>query len=457
MKSEDEWKNIDEKTLDDLEEALRESASTQEEIFTNLSRTEKGKVKNTLANCVYALQHDPQLRGIIRRNDLYGRIEITGPVPWKRRGAFLTDTDENNIRFYLEERYELSSEKNVRAALDIVANENSYHPIVELLDSLVWDGEHRIRHALHRFLGAEEDEYTAEVMQMHMLAAISRVKNPGCKYDLALCVVGPQGCGKSTFFRFLAIRDEWFNDDIRRLEDENIYRRLAGHWIIELSEMSATVNAKSNEETKSFLSRQKDTYKVPYDVHPEDRPRQCVFCGSSNDMHFLPFDRSGNRRFAPVPVDPDRAEVHPLDDEQETRNYILQMWAEAMTIYREGNFRLTFSEEMEDYARQLQKDFMPEDTEMGIIEVYLDGLKGGRTCVKQIYCEALNHFRTEEVPYRSSKQITEILRLLGWKDIGSRRFAEFGNQKAWIKESDNPTVSGEYQLLGDQTRLPDGW
>ena len=69
----------------------------------------------------------------------------------------------------------------------------------------------------------------------------------------ALCLVGGQGAGKSTFFRFMAIRDEWFSDDLRNLDDENVYRKLQGHWIIEMSEMMATANAKSIEGIKSFL------------------------------------------------------------------------------------------------------------------------------------------------------------------------------------------------------------
>ena len=36
-----------------------------------------------------------------------------------------------------------------------------------------------------------------------------------------------------------------------------MYRKLQGHWIIEMSEMIATANAKSIEEIKSFLSKQK--------------------------------------------------------------------------------------------------------------------------------------------------------------------------------------------------------
>ena len=54
--------------------------------------------------------------------------------------------------------------------------------------------------------------------------------------------------------------------------------------------------------------------------------RQCVFGGSSNTLDFLPLDRTGNRRFVPVMVYPERAEVHILADEQASRAYINQMW-----------------------------------------------------------------------------------------------------------------------------------
>ena len=54
-----------------------------------------------------------------------------------------------------------------------------------------------------------------------------------------LCLVGGQGAGKSTFFRLLAVKDEWFSDDLRKLDDDNVYRKLQGHWIIEMSEMIA--------------------------------------------------------------------------------------------------------------------------------------------------------------------------------------------------------------------------
>ncbi len=137
--------------------------------------------------------------------------------------------------------------------------------------------------------------------------------------------------------------------------------------------MIATANAKSIEEIKSFLSRQKETYKVPYETHPADRLRQCVFGGTTNRQDFFARDRTGNRRFLPVTVYPERAEVHILDDEAAARAYIEQMWAEAMTVYRSGKYKLSFSMEMNRYLNAHQqawtiaqvKSILKEETYIG--------------------------------------------------------------------------------------------
>ena len=46
----------------------------------------------------------------------------------------------NYLLLYLEETYGLTSEKKIAAAIGIVANENSYHPIRDYLNGLTWDG-----------------------------------------------------------------------------------------------------------------------------------------------------------------------------------------------------------------------------------------------------------------------------------------------------------------------------
>ena len=85
------------------------------------------------------------------------------------------------------------------------------------------------------FLGADESDYVEEMLKHFLLGAIRRVFHPGSKYEELLCLVGGQGAGKSTFFRFLAIQDEWFSDDLKKLDDDKVFAKLQGHWIIEMS------------------------------------------------------------------------------------------------------------------------------------------------------------------------------------------------------------------------------
>ena len=425
-----------------------------EEVKAMLDTTEKGGVRNSIKNCLTVFQHDPLLSGAIAYNLLTDRTDVVKPIGYDRSpSASMTDTDMKYIRLYLEENYDLTSEKKIIDAADLAAHQNSYHPVRDYLNSLAWDGTERIRYCLHHFLGAEADEYTFQALRLFLLGAIHRAFHAGCKFEVMLCLVGGQGAGKSTFFRLLAGKDEWFSDDLRKLDDENVYRKLQGHWIIEMSEMIATANAKSIEEIKSFLSRQKEVYKIPYETHPADRLRQCVFGGTSNAMDFLPLDRSGNRRFLPVQVCPEQAEVHILEDEAASRAYLQQAWAEAMTIYRTGDWKLTFSPEMVRYLKEHQKDFMPEDTKAGMIQAFLDSYAGDTICSKQLYKEALNHIFDEQKQWEI-REINEIMNqcVTGWTYFSNpRSFAGYGRQKGWERER-AATDSGNHAA-----EIPDGF
>ena len=117
---------------------------------------------------------------------------------------------------------------------------------------------------------------------------------------------------------------------------------------------------------------------------PKDRLRQCVFGGSSNTLDFLPLDRAGNRRFLPIMIYPENAEVHILEDEDASRAYLLQVWAEAMTIYRSGHYSMKFSKSIQRQLVEVQKDFMPEDTEAGQIQGFLEHYTGSMVCSKPV-------------------------------------------------------------------------
>lgn len=151
----------------------------------------------------------------------------------------------------------------------IVAAESEYHPVREYLDSLVWDKVPRIRGALHHFLGADESDYTYECLKLFMLGPISRIFDPGCKFEYMLCLVGGQGAGKSTFVRFMAIFDQWFTDDIKKLDDDKVYEHLEGHWICEIADGRLQKGAGSHLEKGSPLSSAND--EPAYDSDDDNR------------------------------------------------------------------------------------------------------------------------------------------------------------------------------------------
>jgi hypothetical protein len=149
-----------------------------------------------------------------------------------------------------------------------------------------------------------------------------------------------------------------------------------------------------------------------------------------------------------------------ITSEKIARAYMLQMWAEAMVLYKkaieEDNLLLTFTDEMENYVKELQKEFMPEDTEIGVIEDFLEKKGYSRVCIKMIYCEAMGHSKFDELPKWQSKNIAEILRTLGYEDIGSRKFEEYGGQKAWEKKGqlNMTTDDDDFMKVSSQMKLP---
>lgn len=425
-------------------EALRES----------LEMSDRGNPKQTIGNAVKVFREDPFLAGAIRMNELTDRIDIVRDMGWQRDGDVLNDTDKDYITLYMEEHYGISYDSVIDKAINIVANENRYHPIREILMKLKWDGVPRVENALTHFLGVEKTELTTEALKIFMLGAVARLFEPGIKFETTVCLVGDQGAGKSTFFRLLAIKDEYFSDDLKRLDDEKIVVKLQGHWILEMPEMLATLNAKMVEEIKSFLSRQKDTYRTPYEKHPKDRKRQCVFAGTSNKLEILPMDKSGNRRIIPIETHMEKAEVHILEDEAASREYILQMWAEIMEVYQSGEYSLVLPKHLADELAKYQTRFTPEDSDAELIEQFLEETTEKYVCVSMLLQEALGYTEYDRPKKNERNRVAETMRTMtGWTEAGQQRFAKYGRQRAWMRTGGTNTET-DFKPVPEQMKLP---
>lgn len=417
---------------------------------------------SVIENYVAILRQNEYLRGKLRTNALSGITEVCG-VFWNLKPHSISDEDLYNIRLYISKLYEIRNKEDIKQAVSIVASENSYHPVVDMLKSFKWDGVQRIKDLFPRYLGAERSEYTTEITTVLLHGAIQRVLNPGVKFDYCIILADKhQGTGKSTMCRFLALNDAWFTDQLGNLaRNKEAFEAIRGHWIIELGEMLATRKTRDVESIKAYISRKTDGYRTPYGIYQMEYPRQCIFIGTSNNPQFLPSDLTGNRRFIPLLCDGSRAEVHPLDNEAETREFIRQCYAEAMVLGERDGWRLTVSEKFEQELDAIREQSTPDNPHIGIIQEWLDSEDAPKiVCSKMIwdrvFCKPLLNYR--EPSLFELQDISDImnLKVKGWEHYRGRkgtskdnkyRFGPkeggYGVQRAWQRAENFETEAPE--------------
>ncbi len=137
-----------------------------------------------------------------------------------------------------------------------------------------------------------------------------------------------------------------------------------------------------------------------------------------------------------------------------------------MTIYRSGEYSMKFSKEIQRQLVEVQKDFMPEDTEAGQIQGFLEHYTGNVVCSKQLFKEALGHAFGEPKRWQLHN-INEIMNTVvrGWKPFSNpRMFAGYGRQRGWEREisgNEQPDNEGGFVELSEeevrQLELPKEW
>lgn len=137
-------------------------------------------------------------------------------------------------------------------AIELVAKERLYHPVLEYLDDIEWDRVPRIDQWMSKYLGTVEDDYTRAVSRCFLISAIARIRQPGCKVDTLPILEGLQGIGKSTVAETLF--QPWFSDEIADLGSKDAAMQTAGVWCIEVAELDAMLRGEVSK-IKAFLCR----------------------------------------------------------------------------------------------------------------------------------------------------------------------------------------------------------
>lgn len=338
------------------------------------------------------------------------------------------DEIRNRIWLDLDREFRFRPSQDI---FDIVCKDQAYanrfHPVRAYLDSLQWDGTARLNTWLTRYAGAADNDYTNAVGAIVLIAAVRRVRKPGCKFDELLVFESDQGYGKSSALRALCPDDEWFSDDLPlNVDAKQVIEATAGKWIIEAAELSGLRKSQS-EQLKSMLSRQVDgPVRMAYARLPVEVARQFIIIGTTNSHTYL-IDQTGNRRFWPVRVS--KFDLAALKNDRD------QLWAEAS--YREAKGEsIRLKQDLYSVATMQQERRRFEDPWEQLLDSAFDVNEKQRLSPERIW-EAL-HIQIERRDEKAQHRITQIMQRLGFKRM-TVRGDEGKVVKGWGRDPEKTT------------------
>lgn len=413
-----------------------------------LKRNDGGVIAN-VANAMVILANDPAMAELSTFNAFKSQpLLLRAPPPPEDGGALmpgpyprsLEDTDLPLFQAYLQRVWSPKfSKATTQDALLSVAISRQFHPVVDWLATLKWDGKPRLDNWLANAFDAENNAYHRAVGSKLLIASVRRVRDPGCKFDCMMILEGDQGIGKSTAVRVL-YSDAWFSDSIPAdLSHKDAAIALVGVWCLELGEIDALIRNEP-ETVKAFLSRQADSYRPPYGRNNIERPRQGVLIGTTNSDDYLR-DSTGNRRFWPVRCRTVDIEWLKLNREQ--------LWAEAAVREAAGATIWLADEDVVALAVHAQSDRLAElPWERNILnycrhrnEVQIPDILG------EIVGVAL-----DKQTRRNVLDVADILRRNGWKRWVGRLPGRDGTHRIWMAPGSGqlppePETEGQADLL----------
>lgn len=436
----------------------RQEGRSEEDWQQGLEVDKKGNTLNTISNVVLILSNDERLKGVLGYDDLRKVPIVLRDLPWRKVGKFsreMVDTDDAEIRQFLEMYYGVTSKDKIKDALDIVVKQNLFHPVKEYLGGCKWDGVERLDTMLIKWLGAEDNAYVREVTRKTFVAAVARVYEPGIKFDHVLVLTGPQGIGKSRLIARLG--GEWYSDTFGNLQNKDAMEQIQGVWIMELGEL-AGLRRQEVDTIKLFISKEVDRFRVAYGRRVDTFPRQCIFIGTTNNEEFLQ-DVTGNRRFWPVSVLGVGSEKEGVKDMKQSE--IDQIWAEACVRYVMGEDLYLTGEivgmavkeqekhsETHDLTNKLadyldtkvpsqwinmtiydRRDFLTSTDELKAEGLYMRDY----ITIPEIWTELVGG-SLKDMTRPNTKYLRDIMnKMPGWKSYLINR-KPYGTQRGWVRE-----------------------
>jgi Virulence-associated protein E len=330
----------------------------------------------------------------------------------------LSDHTCQMLRVIIQRQYLFDpGRENTRDAVDQLCLQNSFDPVCDYLDGLKWDGKPRLDKWMVQYLGADDTELNRAIGRLSLVAAVRRVRQPGCKFDQIIVLEGVEGKEKSKAIETMAGEENFSDQSILGLDDKTQMERLKGKWLYEIAELTGIRRAEV-EMVKAFVSRRTDRARPAYGRNVVEQPRRCVLFATTNEDAYLK-SQTGNRRFWPVKTgDINSATLHRDRD---------QLWAEAAKAEASGESivlpRHLWSRAQVEQDARLEHD--PWDDILadvkGDVHKDADGDEE-RIASRSLLLDYLK-IPSERANKEAERKLAQCMRRLGWEGPATQRIA----------------------------------
>lgn len=237
----------------------------------------------------------------IKHNEMTKETEID--IPSK---SFHTDTEMNAKYAYLIDLCTTHDfpTGQIEGLVTMIANENSYHPVRDWIDSITWDGVDRLQDFYNTIEILDEDNENSRklkevMMRKWVLSGVAALYHPGFSLEGVLTFSGAQGQGKTTWGYSLFPREScmsWVKDAVvLDFKNKDSVMKALGYWLVELGELDATIKKAEIENLKGFITEKVDILRPPYERKANKYNRRTFMYATVNSQEFLNDDE--NRRF----------------------------------------------------------------------------------------------------------------------------------------------------------------
>ena len=270
----------------------------------------------------------------IKYNLATNRMEITGmsKAYSEQNGPELLPAIIKD--FCIQHDIKHCSIENITNHINLVADEHRYNPIHDMFETPAQiqsaAGKSKINQ-LFELLGIDDKqnlEYFLKWLIQAVALSYNTTANPVIT-EFVLVLQGPQGIGKTSIFRRLAVNPAWFVEGITiDTNNKDTIINATGGWITEIGELDSTLK-KEQTSLKAFITKQTDEIRMPYGRTIVKKARTTCFCATVNDETFLR-DATGARRFVIIPLTKiDKQRFFSLKTD-----WFKDLWREVYKIYK---------------------------------------------------------------------------------------------------------------------------